>query len=82
MENRTGQILELENGQQFLILRQAMYKDKLYYVVDTVVASPDGDEEKSTLAKQFSIIEEVEQDGKIFYKTIEDAEIALKILEK
>lgn len=75
MENRTGQVIELDNNEQYLVLRQAMYKKNTYYVVDKL--SEDGE----TPLKQFTILEEFEENGETCVKIIEDPKIALKILE-
>lgn len=83
MENRTGQIIELENNQEYLILRQAIYKNEYYYVVDRVVDEESNGEVKKNLAKDFLILHEMhEADGNIYMETVEDPKIAMKILEK
>lgn len=73
MENLTNQILELKDGKNYFIMRQATYKGKTYFFAAEVTP----DEEDFT--NNFTFFEKVEKDGKFLVKEVTDPD-TLKIL--
>ena len=52
MENRTNQVIELENNKEYLILRQVVYKNETYYVTTEIFNDGEDFEEKLTILKE------------------------------
>jgi hypothetical protein len=75
MENLTNQILELADGKNYFIVRQAVYGGKTYYFAAEVTP----DEEDFT--NNFLFLERVEEDGKFMVKVVTDPKI-LEVLSK
>lgn len=78
MENRINQVVELENGKKYFILKQAIYLSENYFVVAEV--SEDGKDLKDS----FLILHEVKEDDEAFVKVETDPktlEIILKHLD-
>ncbi len=69
MENRINQVMELENGKKYVVIKQAVYKGHNYYVSARLT-----DDEEDVL-DEFIIFEEVEYDGKKSVLEVKDAEL-------
>lgn len=66
MDNRINKIMTLKDGKKYIILNQAIYKEKNYFFV--VGVSENGED----VTEEFRIIEEVEKDGKKFIRDVKD----------
>lgn len=75
MENLTNQVLELKNGKNYLIVRQAIFNGTTYFFGAEV--SEDGED----ITDNFLFFERVDKDGKFLVKEVKDPEI-LEILAK
>lgn len=75
MENLTNQIIELDNGSKYFILRQALYKGVTYFLA--VEVSDDG--EKFT--NNFIFLERKDEEGQFIVEEVEDEHI-LSVLAK
>ena len=76
MENLTNQILRLENGKHYLVLRQAAYKGNTYFLAAEVTE----DEEEFT--NEFQFFTKVPKDnGEFVIKKVTDPEV-LEVLSK
>lgn len=73
MENRTNQVIELSNGQEYVILRQIVYKGDTYYVTTEIFEGGDKFDEKITILK------ETTKDGEIYTTVVTDPAI-IKII--
>lgn len=60
MENRINQVVELENGKEYYILKQAVYSGDNYFVAAEV--AEDGED----LKENFSILHESKENGESF----------------
>ncbi len=69
MENLTNQILELKNGKNYFIVRQAIYEGITYYLGAEVTA------DKEDLTNNFLFFERIDEDGKFFVKEVKDPKI-------
>ena len=58
MENRINQIMKLENGEQYFIIKQAYYKGSNYYV--SAKLTENGEE----MSGEFTVFEEVDYNGR------------------
>ena len=78
MENRINQVIELENGKKYFILKQAIYLSENYFIVAEV--SEDG----TDLLDEFVVLHEVKEEDGAFVKVETDLktlEIILKHLD-
>lgn len=75
MENRINKIMTLKNGQKYVVLNQAIYKDTNYFFVVGVT------EEETDVNDDFRIIEEVNKDGKRYVRDVEDTKM-IELLSK
>ncbi len=75
MENLTNKILELKDGTNYFIVRQATYRGKTYFFGVEVTA----DEENFT--NNFLFFERIDEDGKFLVKVVKDPAI-LEVLSK
>ena len=75
MENRINQIVTTEEGNKFMILHQAVYSNKNYYVCNGV------DTETGDLDDNFYLFEEVKEDGKTTLNIVEDEKLAKFLLK-
>ena len=69
MENRINSIFELENGEKYVVLNQAIYQDRNYYLV----AKTTDDEENIT--GEVKICEETKEDGILAIKLVKDTKL-------
>ena len=71
MENRINSVLELANGEKYVVINQAIYQDRNYFLVGKT-----SDDEKS-LTGEIKIVEEVMENGMLGIRLVND----LKLLE-
>ena len=57
MENRINQVVELENGKKYFILKQAIYLNENYFIVAEVT------EDGKDLKENFLVLHEIKEDG-------------------
>ena len=69
MENRTNQVVELEDGKEYFVLRQIAYKGDTYYVTTELL---DGKEKTSEDVK---VLKESIVDGETYLTIVTDAKI-------
>lgn len=69
MENRINQVMELENGKKYVVIKQAVYKDHNYFVSARLT-----DDEQDIL-EEYVIFEEVEYKGKKSVKKVNDSNL-------
>ena len=74
MENLTNQILDLENGKQFFVLRHAVYKGVTYSLGAEVTS--DGED----FTNEFAFLEKVDGD-ELLIKKVTDPKI-IEVLAK
>ncbi len=69
MENRTNKVIELEDGKEYIILRQILYKDTTYYVTGEVINDGEDFDKNLTVLKETTegndIYVEIETDPKV-----------------
>lgn len=75
MENRINSILELENGEKYVVLNQAIYQDKNYYLVAEIT---DNEED---VTGNIKICEEAREDGILAIKLVKDTKL-IQLLAK
>lgn len=75
MENRINQVLELDNGKEYFILKQAIYMNDNYFIVSEV--TEDGEDLKDT----FLVLHEIKEDGKIYIEIEKDPKTLQIILK-
>lgn len=75
MENRINKLLTLKNNKKYVVLNQAIYKEKNYFYVVGVT------EDESDVLDEFKILEEFEKDGTTYVKTVKDQGL-LELLSK
>lgn len=69
MENRINQVMELENGKKYVVIKQAVYKEHNYYVSARLT-----DDEEDIL-EEYVIFEEVDYNGKKSVLEVKDANL-------
>ena len=74
-ENKTNQVIELENGKEYLVLRQVVFKSETYYVSSEV--KNDGEDFDNKLL----VLKETEENGKKYVSLVEDKEVLKTILD-
>ena len=75
MDNLTNQILKLNSGISYFVLRQAAYKGGTYFLGAEV--TPDGED----FTNNFAFLERVDVDGKFCVKEVTDKSV-LEVLAK
>ena len=70
MENRINQIMTTEDGKKYMILHQAIYNNKNYYVCCGVDAETDD------LNEDFYLFEEVKKDNEYTVNLVKDENLA------
>ena len=75
MENLTNQVLELESGKQYFVIRQASYKGVTYFLAAEM--TPDGED----FTNNFLFFENIVKDGKTKVKEVKDQAV-LEVLAK
>lgn len=69
MENRINSILELDNGEKYVVLNQAVYQDRNYYLVAQVT------DDEQDIRGEVKICEEVMQDGVLAIRLVKDTKL-------
>ena len=75
MENRINSIFELENGEKYVVLNQAIYQDRNYYLVAKVTDDEDA------VTGEVKICEETKEDGILAIRLVKDTKL-LALLSK
>ena len=75
MENRINSILELANGEKYVVINQAVYKGTNYFLVARI-----SDDEKD-LVGDIKIVEEKLKDGLLGIEIVKDVKL-LELLTK
>lgn len=75
MENKINHIITLENGVKYLILKQAIYMNENYFIVDEV------NEEETDLKEHFLVLHETNTNGETFVEVETDPQILQIILK-
>ena len=68
MENRVNQVVSLDNGEDYVILKQAIYKGDSFYITSKLV-----DNIPST--SDFTFFHQIETDGKLKLEKVTDMEL-------
>ncbi len=74
MENRINQVITTTDGEQFVILHQAIYDGNNYYVCCDLGAD-------EALTDNYSLVKEVKENDKIYVDLVEDEGLAKFILK-
>lgn len=75
MENRTNKIIKFNDEEKYFVLKQAVYKEKSYYM--TVRVAPDGE----NFTNEFQVLQEDIKDGKSYFSRLTDTKV-LNVLLK
>ena len=75
MENRINSILELANGEKYVVINQAVYKGTNYFLVARI-----SDDEKNMVG-EIKIVEEKLKDGLLGIELVKDVKL-LELLTK
>lgn len=78
MENRINSVLELANGEKYVVVNQALYQGKSFFLLAKTT------EDEQDLAGDIKIVEEVMQDGVLGVRIVKDPkllELLIKYLE-
>ena len=75
MENRINSILELANGEKYVVINQAVYKGTNYFLVARI-----SDDEKDLIG-DIKIVEEKLQDGLLGVELVKDVKL-IELLTK
>lgn len=82
MENRINKIMELADGNKYIVIKQAIYKNENYYVVAKV-----NDEENDILnientdEKNLRVLHELVYDGKLSVEDVTDPDLFKLIIK-
>lgn len=79
MENRINQIIELEDGNKYIILKQAIYHEQNYF---TAARISDDEQE---IHEEFHLLHEINEDGETYIETVTDdslVQLLLKYFDK
>lgn len=75
MENRINNVVTLENGKKYFILKQAIYMNENYFVV------AETNESEDDLKENFLILHETKQGDDTFVQVEKDPEVLQTILK-
>ncbi len=75
MENRINSVLELANGEKYVVINQAIYQGRSYFLVGKTT------DDEQDLTGEIKIVEEVMQDGVLGIRVVNDPKI-LELLVK
>lgn len=75
MENKINHILTLADGVKYLVINQAIYRDKNYYFVAGVTA------DEQDITGEYRIVEEQKNGDTIYLSTVTDSEVIHKLAE-
>lgn len=76
MENRTNQIMTLQNGKEYAILRHIVYQGRTFYL--TVEMTED---QQDIIEDNVELLEQIIHEGKESVVKVRDAELTKTILE-
>lgn len=80
MENRTNQIMSLDNGRDYFINRQILYKGNTYYVATLLKEELDEDGTRNP-DDEVVIFHQTMENGQEEVRVLNDKEVAKTILE-
>lgn len=69
MDNLINSIITLDNNEKFIVLNQALYQNKNYFLVSKV------DDNEEELLDEFRLLEETEIDGEKALQLVKDEKI-------
>ena len=75
MENRINSVLELANGEKYVVINQAIYQEKNYFLVGKTT------DDEEDLTGEIKIVEEVMKDGMLGIRVVTDPKL-LELLVK
>ena len=75
MENRINSVLELANGEKYVVINQAIYQGRNYFLVGKTT------QDEQSLSGEIKIVEEVMKDGMLGIKLVDDTKL-LELLTK
>ena len=75
MSLKPNTIISLENGEKYVVINQAIYQDRSYYLVGKTT------DDEQDLTGEIKIVEEVMQDGMLGIRLVNDAKL-LELLTK
>lgn len=79
MENRINQIIELEDGNKYIVLKQAIYHDENYFTAARI------SDDEANIYEEFHLLHEVNESGETFIETVTDdnlVQLLLKYFDK
>lgn len=75
MENKINKIMTLKNGRKYIILNQAIYKEKNYFFMVGIT------EDEKSIIEEFRIVEEFQKLDKTYIRDVRD-ENMIRLLSK
>lgn len=75
MENRINKVIKLENQKVYYLLKQAVYNNESYYTAVEVSEDMQG------LTKNFELLHETNQEGKIYFAKVKDPKMIQLLLK-
>lgn len=75
MENNTNKVIELEDGKEYLVLKQILYKENTYYVTSELFDGGDN------FDKHLTILKEEKENGDTFIEVVTDPKI-IEVISK
>lgn len=69
MENRINQVMELENGKKYVVVKQAIYKNHNYFVTARLT------DDENDILEEYVIFEEVDYNGKKSVQKVTDGNV-------
>ncbi len=75
MKNRTNQVVKLEDGREYGIMKHILYQGRTFYIASEYI------EEKDDFSEEFLILEQLIQDDKDCIQIVEDTQIIKAIIE-
>lgn len=69
MESKIHQVVKLETGNKYVILKQAIYKNENYYIAAKL------DKDNNPLANELAFFHELVFDGKLKVEEVTDVEL-------
>lgn len=69
MENRIGQVMSLENGKKYVVMKQAVYRNNNYFVAALLT------ETEEDILDEIAFFKEIEIDGKQGIEIVKDSKL-------
>jgi len=69
MENRINSVLELVNGEKYVVINQAVYQDKNYFLVGKTTDNAED------LTGEIKVVEEVIKDNTLGIRLVKDPKL-------